>query len=64
MHCNRHGSVAAYLVKHGKAGTLSGFRQGIRQEYLDRIALVGAVAAPIGVEIATLFKLIELALRY
>jgi hypothetical protein len=28
------------------------------------VALVGAVAASAGVEIATLFKLIELALRY
>jgi hypothetical protein len=38
--------------------TLSGLRQGIRKEDFDRIALVGAVAASAGVEIATLFKLI------
>jgi hypothetical protein len=44
--------------------TLSGLRQGIRKEDFDRVALVGAVAATAGIEIATLFKLIELALRY
>jgi hypothetical protein len=43
---------------------LCGLRQGIRKEDFDRVALVGAVAASAGVEIATLFKLIELALRY
>ena len=42
--------------------TLSRVRQGIRKEDFDRVALVGAVAA--GVQVATLFKLIELALRY
>jgi hypothetical protein len=48
----------------GGVRTLSGFRQRIRQEHRDRVALVKALAAPIGVEIAALFKLIELALRY
>src|SRR6202040_1644566 len=43
---------------------LSGFRQRIRQEHRDRVALVEALAAPIGVEITALFKLIELALGH
>jgi hypothetical protein len=36
----------------------------LRKEHFDRVALVGAVAASAGVEIAALFKLIELVLRY
>jgi hypothetical protein len=40
--------------------TLSGSHQRIHQERLDRIALVGAVAASIGVEIAAHFERIEL----
>jgi hypothetical protein len=39
---------------------LSGFRQRFREEILDCIALVGAIATPIGVEIAAYFKLVEL----
>jgi len=39
---------------------LTGFRQPIREEHLDRVALVGALTAPIGVEIAALFEFIEL----
>jgi hypothetical protein len=43
---------------------LSGLRQGIRREDFDRVALVEALAAPAVIEVAALFKLIELALRY
>ena len=35
----------------------------LAQEHLDRVAPVEALAAPIGIEITALFKLIELALR-
>jgi hypothetical protein len=38
--------------------------RGIREEHLDRLALIGALAAQIGVEIATHLKLIELVLRH
>jgi hypothetical protein len=44
--------------------TLSGFRQRFREEILDCVALVGAIATPIGVEIAAYLKLIELILRH
>jgi hypothetical protein len=46
------------------AWTLSGFCQRNREERFDRIALIGALAAQIGVEIAPDFKLIELGLRH
>jgi hypothetical protein len=36
------------------------FTQRIREEHLDRIALISAVAASIGIEIARLFERIEL----
>jgi hypothetical protein len=44
--------------------TLCGFCQRIHEERLDRFALVGAVAAVVGIEIATSFKLVELTLRH
>jgi hypothetical protein len=44
--------------------TLCGFCQRIHEERLDRFALVGAVAAVVGIEIAASFKLVELALRH
>jgi hypothetical protein len=40
------------------------FQQGIRQEHLDRVALLETVAASIGIEIAARLKLIELDLRH
>jgi pyrroloquinoline quinone biosynthesis protein B len=40
------------------------FASEIYEEHLDRIALVGAVTAPVRVEITTLFKLIELGLGH
>jgi hypothetical protein len=40
--------------------TLSGSYQRIHQEHLDRIALVSAVATPIGVEVTAHFERIEL----
>jgi hypothetical protein len=40
--------------------TLPGLCQRIREEHLDSVALIGAVAAPIRVEIAALFERIEL----
>jgi hypothetical protein len=43
---------------HGR--TALPFSQRIRQEHLDRIALVGAVAASIGVEVTAHFERIEL----
>jgi hypothetical protein len=48
----------------GPVRTLPDLCQRIREEHLDRVALVGALAAQIGIEIATLFKLIELGLRH
>jgi hypothetical protein len=47
-----------------RLSNLSGLRQGIRREDFDRVALVEALAAPAVIEVAALFKLIELALRY
>jgi hypothetical protein len=44
--------------------TLCGSCQRIHEEHLDRVALFKTVTASPGVEIAALFKLIELALRY
>jgi hypothetical protein len=38
--------------------------QRIHEERLDRLALVGAVAAVVGIEIAASFKLVELTLRH
>jgi len=40
------------------------FIQRIHEERLDRFALVGAVAAVVGIEIAAYFKLVELTLRH
>jgi hypothetical protein len=57
-------SLVGRGARRGEALGLSGFCQRIREEQLDRLALVGALAAQIGVEIATLFKLIELVLRH
>ena len=38
--------------------------QRIHEERLDRFALVGAVAAVVGIEIAAYFKLVELTLPH
>ena len=43
---------------------LSRFCQRIREEARNRLALVGACAAVAGVQVAALFKLIELGLRH
>jgi hypothetical protein len=57
-------NVEGRLHSRKEPARLSGFWQRIRQEHFDRAALVKALAAPIGVEIAALFKLIELALGH
>jgi hypothetical protein len=44
--------------------TLCGFCQRIHEERLDRFALVGAVAAVVGIEIAAYCELVELTLRH
>ena len=54
------GSSAVYRV----VLTLSGFRQRIREKARNRLALVGAGAAVARVQVAALFKLIELGLRH
>jgi hypothetical protein len=46
------------------AAPLSGFCQRIREEARNRLALVGAGAAVARVQVAALFKLIELGLRH
>jgi hypothetical protein len=61
--------VDAGTERGGRGGTQPGwvglsFTERIREEQLDRIALVKAVAASIGVEVAPHFKLIELVFRY
>jgi hypothetical protein len=43
--------------------TLSGSCQRILEEHLDRVALFGAVAASLSVQVAALFELIELIFR-
>ena len=57
-------NVEGRLHTRKEPACLSGSWQRIRQEHLDRVALVEALAAPIRVEITALFKLIELALGH
>jgi hypothetical protein len=56
--------MPAYSCACRERGRFAGLCQRIHKERLDRFALVGAVAAVVGIEIATSFKLVESTLRH